>query len=339
MKKKIALIFAIIFSLGALALTACTDKNEQPRELDSIELSIVGTWKKENDKDYYTFKDDGTCTLIQYDSSGAKSSFFNFYHIGEDVETDGEKRGHYYKIYFHEGNRDDALKYCGSPLVIFDIYPNKLMWISNGMISATEDKNNFILQTSEPNNETTLDSVEKSMVGEWQRQEKNSVYMFNANGTYSVDGENNGKFKHNGDGVDALFGHYNVIEFNKEQWRLYDFANGVIYSGGSHQPFLIKNGSKRILHNCEKTILGTWQASTSKSTQFTFYSNGTVTCTSWSSTKERYFYIRSEGDHNTKGHYYVFSFPNTGLSDWYIFDNDSNSAYQNASGAIYASRI
>lgn len=336
MKKKIALILVVMLSLGAFALTACTDK---ARELDSVELSIVGTWS--NGHATYTFNADGTGTLIQYDSLGADTSEFNFYHIGEGVETDGDARGHYYKIYDYNGSRDDAVKNHGSPLVLFDRYPNKLWFIMNGVIISTDDTNTFIRQSSDTStgNETKLDSVEKSIVGEWKYQNNGSRYTFNADGTYSIDGQNKGKFSHKGDGQDDLFGHYNIIEFNNIQWRLYDFANGVIYVTGDHKPALIKNGHSRVLHSCERIILGTWQASSSNKTQYTFYSDGTVECTSWQSNTEKYFYICSEGEHSTKGHYYVFTFPDTGMSDWRIYDDDPINAYQNGSGAKVATYV
>ena len=338
MKNKIALFLAIMFSLGALALTACADKKPEPqRKLDSVEQKLVGEWTRDYDSDgpdaFYIFHNNGKWES-KYESG-------EFYHDGEGVETDGKARGHFYiiKIVRKSGY---FIEYAW-----LDDYPDNLYGYdrihSMDDVEIRTELDNFDYYVrksmSGPGNETKLDSVEKSMVGEWQHQDINSVYTFNNDGTYSVDGEKQGKFAHNGDGTDDLFGHYNVIEFNKWQWRVYDFANGVLYSGGSHQPFLIKNGSKRILHSCERTILGTWQDSTSKSRQYTFGSDGTLSCTSWHSTNEKYFYIRSEGTHNTKGHYYVFTFPNTGISDWYIFDNDRNNAYQNASGAIYATRI
>ena len=75
MKKKVAFILAIIFSLGALALTACTDKNKDndnnPRQLDSFEQSIVGTWISHSNGGTLTFKSDGT----YFDSDGGKGTF------------------------------------------------------------------------------------------------------------------------------------------------------------------------------------------------------------------------------------------------------------------------
>lgn len=332
------IVLALSLLMPVISLSGCTDK-KKPRVLDSVESSIVGTWI--NEFNYtFTFKDDGTCTLIQHDSVESYTSEFNFYHIGEDVETDGEARGHYYKIYTHDGSRNDAEKYDGSPLAIFDRYPNKLLWIINGVIDSTDDRNAFIRQTSNGNT-NELDSVEQSIVGEWQDTKSNSNYTFYDNGTLATNGQNHGLFYHNGDGDDSLYGHYNIIQLTSDkqtQYRLYDFANGVLYAGASHIPFIIKNGCTRVLHSCERILLGSWQAVSSKSRQYIFGLDGTINCTSWQSDTLKYFYINGEGN-NAKGHYYIFIFPDTGILNWRIYDDDPINAYDNISGAKVATYI
>lgn len=119
MKKKIALILAVIFSLGALTLTACTDK-EQPRELDSVEQSIVGTWQY--DDFAIQFRSDGTWTATSYVKTR------QFKHIGNGMH--GEL-GHYEII------DCEIDKYA-----LFDIYPDRLYPIhSDGTVS-----NNYLMQ-------------------------------------------------------------------------------------------------------------------------------------------------------------------------------------------------
>lgn len=108
MKKKIVFLLAVIFSLGAFALTACTDKNK-PRELDTVEQSVVGIWVFGNDV-AFTFNSDGTVDHRNW----AKTRQFK--HIGDGV--DGEL-GHYEIIDVGDGK-------CA----LFDIYPDRLYEIS-----------------------------------------------------------------------------------------------------------------------------------------------------------------------------------------------------------------
>ena len=115
MKKKVALFLAVIFSLGAFTLTACTDK-EQPRELDSVEQSIVGTWTY--DDVTFNFNSNGTVDHTHW----AKTRQFK--HIGDGVY--GE-HGHYEIIDVEDGK-----------LALFDIYPDRLCDIfSDGSINVT----------------------------------------------------------------------------------------------------------------------------------------------------------------------------------------------------------
>ena len=136
MKKKIALLLTIIFSLGALALTACTD-NDKPRELTDIEFSVCGTWNNGYD-DIYVFYGDGQYVHVQTGFNQVSSC--DFYHNGEGAETDGAARGHYY--IFKAGD------VC---YVKFDSYPDTLMRIENGAIDATDNANNFVRQAPDTN--------------------------------------------------------------------------------------------------------------------------------------------------------------------------------------------
>lgn len=109
MKKRIALFFAVMLSFGAFALTACTDKNK-PRELDSVEQSIVGTWKSINSDATLTFNSDGTWTGSNYVKTR------QFKHSGDGIH--GEL-GHFEII---DGGPEKR--------ALFDIYPNRLYYIS-----------------------------------------------------------------------------------------------------------------------------------------------------------------------------------------------------------------
>lgn len=117
MKKKIALILAIIFSLGTLVLTACTDKNKgndnNQRELDTVEQSIVGAWKSTSNGDFLTFKSDGTWV----ESTGASGTFRHTTYTSDD-----------------DFGRYEIISVGGSGYyyALFDIYPDRLYYIENG---------------------------------------------------------------------------------------------------------------------------------------------------------------------------------------------------------------
>lgn len=125
MKNKIAKILVILvaFVLPVLALAACTDK---PRELDSVELSIVGTWKS-GTRSTCEFRSDGT-----YDFNGNAGEFK---HGDKGVETDGEARGHYEIINIH-----------GGAFALFDSNPNMLVAMSELKPVSTDNTSNFIRQ-------------------------------------------------------------------------------------------------------------------------------------------------------------------------------------------------
>lgn len=116
MKKKIALILAIIFSLGAFALVACTDKKDQPRELDSVEQSIVGTWKSSTYDTILTFNSDGT-----YAVDGITTERQKFKHTAYGVDG---MLGRYEIIDYSTTNK----------LALFDAEPDRLYAIFDGNV-------------------------------------------------------------------------------------------------------------------------------------------------------------------------------------------------------------
>lgn len=120
MKKKVyrimllVLVFALVFC--AFALSACTD-DPKPRELDSVEKSLVGTWYDSEYDNTFTFYSDGTWNY----SSAGSSWRREFKHIGY-----GADNGDRYEII------DNNL---GNNWALFDIYPNRLYSIdTNGCV-------------------------------------------------------------------------------------------------------------------------------------------------------------------------------------------------------------
>lgn len=113
MKKKIYLVLALILTLSAFALSACTDKKEQ-RELDHIESFIVGTWAQEYTAngttyiDTYTFNSDGTW-------SHSNNHRGTFKHEGDGTNSE---YGHYEVICTNTGSINR--------LVLLDNYPDRL---------------------------------------------------------------------------------------------------------------------------------------------------------------------------------------------------------------------
>ena len=105
--KPLTVVLALALLLPVFML-GCTDKKDKPRTLDSVEQSIVGTWKNEYNTSY-TFKSDGT-----YEISNGEHGEFK--HAGDGIETDGEARGHY-----------EVIETKNSRCILFDIYQDKLM--------------------------------------------------------------------------------------------------------------------------------------------------------------------------------------------------------------------
>lgn len=93
--KLLSAVLAFAFIVPAFALAGCTDKEEKPRTLDTVELSIVGDW--DSGFNIWTFKSDGTCSLSNGNTDG-------FRHIG-----DGTHDERHYEIIQFEGG---SLKYA-----------------------------------------------------------------------------------------------------------------------------------------------------------------------------------------------------------------------------------
>lgn len=122
MKKKryriMSLVLALAMSFCAFALTACTDKKDKPRELDSVEQSLIGQWY-DSQYDYtYLFHSDGTWERILKKPIPPRE----YKHIGSGV--DNSLGGHY-----------EIIDYSLGKHALFDIYPNRLYSIdSDGQV-------------------------------------------------------------------------------------------------------------------------------------------------------------------------------------------------------------
>lgn len=128
MKKKIAIILAVIFSLGAFALTACSDnENNKPRELNDVEKSIVGKWESPNSNGVaITFNSDGSCEVR--DSFGKSSSRqFSYSGGGGVFGTEDKDYGQYEKIIIDDGDGG----YNGDLWALFDNEPNRLYRVAD----------------------------------------------------------------------------------------------------------------------------------------------------------------------------------------------------------------
>lgn len=120
MKNRLVKILSVVLSLSLLlpvfGLAGCTDKTPKARELNAIELQLVGTWKSKQNTLYY-FKSDGT-----WEANGHVSEFRQ---EGEAVMTVGDKYGHFYWIYDHPDAKNPNFAY-------FDDEPDKLYSFSDG---------------------------------------------------------------------------------------------------------------------------------------------------------------------------------------------------------------
>lgn len=130
MKKKCLKVLSLILVLSLLAsifaLTACTDDDDEPRELDSVEKSIVGTWENSKYNTTIIFRSDGTCLSIESGTQiPSNARWRTFKHKGYGV--DGEL-GHY-----------EIIDYSLGEFALFDVYPNRLYSItSDGTVVKTD---------------------------------------------------------------------------------------------------------------------------------------------------------------------------------------------------------
>lgn len=114
--KLVTVISALMLMLPVFALVGCTDKTPKERELNAIELQLVGTWKSKQNT-LYTFKADGTL-----EAGGVISEFRQ---EGDAVMGVGDKYGHFYWIYDHPDAKNPDFAY-------FDDEPDKLYCFSGG---------------------------------------------------------------------------------------------------------------------------------------------------------------------------------------------------------------
>ncbi len=141
MKKRFIKLMSVILAsalvLPVFALTACTDK----RQLNSVEQSIVGTWRGSdlsNGGTRFVFNSDGSFEYYSpvlepvnpdfphgtHKYKVKKTATGNFAQQGEDIETVDYERGHYYIINAN-----------GNSYALFDIESDKLYLIVNSVIS------------------------------------------------------------------------------------------------------------------------------------------------------------------------------------------------------------
>ena len=121
MKNRFIKILSVVLSLSLLlpvfALVGCTDKTPKARELNAIELQLVGTWRSRDTGTLLILKSDGTL------EGGGRITEFR--QEGDAVMTVGDKYGHFYWIYDHPDAKNPNLAY-------FEDEPDKLYAFSDG---------------------------------------------------------------------------------------------------------------------------------------------------------------------------------------------------------------
>ncbi|WP_251547231.1 hypothetical protein [Pumilibacter intestinalis] len=179
-----------------------------------------------------------------------------------------------------------------------------------------------------------LTEIEDRIIGEYKHYDssKNLSYSFHLDGTYT--GNNStGIFKQGNDGIDSIFGHYYEIVLDSNTiLRYYDFNSNSLYVGRTATYTRIS--TTRVLHSSERIIVGSWKSANSSKT-YKFNSDGTFlhVGNSGNAYTDTFFLI-DEGTNNKKGHYYVFKFTYTAMSNWYIFDTEPNIAYNQTGSKI-----
>ena len=184
------------------------------------------------------------------------------------------------------------------------------------------------------NNVRDLTEIEKRIVGEYLHYDnsKNLSYVFHSDGTYTSN-NSNGTFRQGKEDADSIFGHYyEIVLDNTTTLRYYDFNNNSLYIGRTAT--YTKINTTRVLHISERIIVGTWNMAFSSKT-YTFNSDGTFSHigNSGNAYTDTFFLI-DEGTNNKKGHYYVFKFTYTAMSNWYIFDTEPDIAYNQTGSKI-----
>lgn len=132
MKRKfLSVALAIMCVLVGFAFAGCTDDDDDEyRQINVIEQSIVGEWTSDASNNLYTFKVDGTYTASQ-DIVGSNPAKKEFYQKGDGIES---QRGHYYIIVLYSSNGSERERYA-----LFDNEPDKLAWITPGTVNEIND--------------------------------------------------------------------------------------------------------------------------------------------------------------------------------------------------------
>ena len=127
LKSILLIAFAVLIAVMSFVLAGCTDReDDSERELDSVEQSLVGTWK--SDTQELRFRDDGTVWL------SADSGTYKFEHTGSGNDS---QRGKYDIIFISGG--------VSIRLALFQVQPNgiQLCRIVNGVIDDFDIPRNF----------------------------------------------------------------------------------------------------------------------------------------------------------------------------------------------------
>lgn len=118
--KLVTVISALTLVLPVFALVGCTDKTPKERELNAVELQLVGTWK-DKDNMLITFMSDGTCDIY--------GTIREFRQEGDAVMGVGDKYGHFYWIYTSKTSKYPNCAY-------FDDEPDRLYTFSEGQYTT-----------------------------------------------------------------------------------------------------------------------------------------------------------------------------------------------------------
>lgn len=130
MKRKfLSVALAITCLFAVFSFVGCTDDEDEYRQINPIEQSIVGEWTNDRESSIYTFKVDGTYTVSSVIGSNIPKR--EFYQKGDGVDPD---LGHYYIIVLYQANGSERARYA-----LFDSEPDKLAWITPGTVSEIND--------------------------------------------------------------------------------------------------------------------------------------------------------------------------------------------------------
>lgn len=132
MKRKfLSVALAITCLFAVFSFVGCTDDEEEYRQINSIEQSIVGEWTNDRESRVYTFKVDGTYTASQDIILSSNPQKKEFYQKGDGVDPD---LGHYYIIVLYSSDGSERARFA-----LFDSEPDKLAWITPGTVNEIND--------------------------------------------------------------------------------------------------------------------------------------------------------------------------------------------------------